>query len=277
MVPKPRTKAEYDAAFGQMDSLKAGVIELMTRLGDVADQLVIVGGYAPVLLFADAEVPPTGTMDVDFGLSVALLAEERYQALEDRLRASGFRPDVNDRGNETHQRWISDLSKGGVRIDLLMGPGDSGAQGGTVQHLTPSLAAYVIPGIELAHHDVERPRLSGQALNGGWAEREVAVCGPGAFVVLKALAFASRGEEKDAHDLVYALECAGVDEVAKRIAGFPESEPLNGALEALREDFLSAGGIGPVRVAQFRGTPDEAVQAEAAGRVRALLLKLGRV
>ena len=31
------------------------------------------------------------------------------------------------------------------------------------------------------------------------------MCGPGAFVVLKALAFRDRGEPKDAYDLVYVL------------------------------------------------------------------------
>lgn len=277
MAPKLRTKADYDAVSGQMASLKAGVIELMTRLGDVADEIVIVGGLAPVLLFTDAAVPPTGTMDVDFGLGVSLLSEERYQALEDRLRAAGFKPDVNEKGNETHQRWTCDPSKGSVLVDLLMGPDGSGAKGGTVQHLTPRLAAYVIPGIELAHQDIERVRISGPALNGGRAEREVAVCGPGAFVILKALAFVGRGEEKDAHDLIYVLECAGVSEVAKRIATFPDSESLLSAFEALRTDFSQAEGIGPERVAQFRGTTAEAVRADAAGRVRELLRKLDRV
>ncbi len=278
MAPKPKTKAEYDAAATAMDSLKAGVIELMTRLGDVADEVVVVGGFASVLLFADAEVPPTGTLDLDLGLSLALLSEERYQVLEDRLTAAGFGPDINEKGHPSPQRWRCDPSKGNVLVDLLMPLFADGAAPGKPQFLTPRLAAFAIPGIELAHLDVVRKTLRGNALGGGQAERGMTVCGPGALVVLKALAFSYRGEEKDAHDLIYTLECAGTDDVAGRIAALPASQHLDRALETLRSDFSSADGIGPVRVAQFRSSAAAgAFQAESAGRVRELLRKLGRV
>jgi len=277
MAAKLRTKAEYDAAPTTMDSLKAGVIELMTRLGDVADEVVIVGGFAPVLLFADATVPPTGTLDVDLGLSLALLSEDRYQALEDRLTAAGFEPDTNEKGNPSPQRWMSAPPKSLVVVDLLMPAFEGGPPPGKPQFLTKRLAAFAIPGIELAHQDVVRITLRGAALGGGQAERKVSVCGPGAFVVLKALAFANRGEGKDAHDLIYALECAGHDDVARRIGTFPTSPHLERALKTLRGDFLSADGIGPVRVAQFRSVgPSQNLQAEAASRVRELLRKLDR-
>lgn len=41
------------------------------------------------------------------------------------------------------------------------------------------------------------------------ATRDVWVCGPGAHVVLKAPAFASRGENKDAYDLFYVVRDFG--------------------------------------------------------------------
>lgn len=277
MALKPQTQAEYAATATFMDSLKAGVIELMTRLGDVAEEVVIVGGFAPVLLFADAAVPPTGTLDVDLGLSLALLKEDRYQALEDRLTAAGFKPDTNDKGNPSPQRWICDASKSNVVVDLLMPLFADGASPGKPQFLTPRLAAFAIPGIELAHLDYERRHLSGYALGGGWAEQDVMVCGPGALVILKALAFENRGENKDAHDLIYVLEAAGLDDVAGRIKTFPSSEHLEKALEVLKSKFLRADGVGPVRVAQFRGDATESVRADAAGRVRELLRKLDRV
>ena len=214
---------------------------------------------------------------MDLGLSLALLKEHRYQALEDRLAAAGFKPDTNDKGNPSPQRWICDPSKGIVVVDLLMPLFADGASAGKPQFLTPRLAAFAIPGIELAHLDYEHLRLSGYALRGGWAEQDVSVCGPGALVILKALAFDNRGQNKDAHDLIYVLEAAGLDEVAGRIKTFPASVHLDKALDVLRSKFLRADGVGPVRVAQFRGDAGEAVRADAAGPVRELLRKLGRV
>jgi predicted nucleotidyltransferase len=51
------------------------------------------------------------------------------------------------------------------------------------------------------------------------ASREIWVCGPGAFVVLKALAFRTRGENKDAYDLYYVIrnyDCQVVDAIPLR-------------------------------------------------------------
>jgi|CXWL01.1.fsa_nt_gi hypothetical protein len=278
MAPKPQTLAEYAARTAAMDALKAGVIELMTRLGDVAEEVVIVGGFAPVLLFPDAAVPPIGTLDVDLGLSLGLLKEKRYQGLEDRLTAAGFKPDMNNKGNPSPQRWTCDSPTGNVVVDLLMPLFSDGVRPGRPQFLTPRLAAFAIPGLELAHLDVEQRTLTGYALGGGWAEQNVRVCGPGALVILKALAFDNRGEKKDAHDLIYVLESAGLDDVVRRIKTFPQSSHLNQAFEALASKFLRADGVGPVRVAQFRsGATAESIQAEAAARVRELLRQLGRL
>jgi len=43
--------------------------------------------------------------------------------------------------------------------------------------------------------------LKGETLFGEKATRNIRVCDAGAYVVLKALAFDSRGENKDAYDL----------------------------------------------------------------------------
>ncbi|MEZ4479952.1 MAG: hypothetical protein R3B97_02210 [Dehalococcoidia bacterium] len=53
--------------------------------------------------------------------------------------------------------------------------------------------------------DREVITLDERLLDGERAIRQIGVCGPGAFVVLKALAFNGRGEPKDAYDLHYML------------------------------------------------------------------------
>jgi hypothetical protein len=73
-----------------------------------------------------------------------------------------------------------------------------------VQNLEADFGALITPGLELAFNERVDIELDGHTLKGERAQRKVPVCGPAAFVVLKALAFGDRSEPKDAYDLVYA-------------------------------------------------------------------------
>lgn len=112
------------------------------------------------------------------------------------------------------------------------------------------------------------------------ARRAVKVCGPAAFVVMKAHAFRLRGENKDAYDLVYILKNFGdgtTGEIAARflpIAGAPEAQH---ALDLLAEDFASPDHVGPIRAALFSpGRRDVSTQADAYGYVQEFLRRAGR-
>lgn len=85
--------------------------------------------------------------------------------------------------------------------------------------LEPDFAAMIAPGLPLAFQDRRRITLEGRTVFGEKATREVWACDAGAFVVLKALAFAGRGENKDAYDLHYVIRNYGVaiDDVAARL------------------------------------------------------------
>jgi hypothetical protein len=67
----------------------------VNALGDVADDLVFLGGCATGLLLTDAAAPPIRmTRDVDAIAEVASLGA--YYALSDRLRGKGFSEDSSD-------------------------------------------------------------------------------------------------------------------------------------------------------------------------------------
>lgn len=135
-------------------------------------------------------------------------------------------------------------------------------------------AAVITPGLHLAFRDRRRVPLSGATIFGEQATRSVWVCGPGAFIVLKALAFDRRGENKDAYDLYYLVRNfgAGVPEVAAGLVPLLEDLHAQEAITILRRDFLASTSIGPHRVAQFlTGRPDEDIQADAVGLIAALL------
>ncbi len=262
----------------QVDLVRAACLYVATKLGDLMDDLVVVGGLAPSLLIDPSGLvrgtdPHVGTLDLDVGLAVALLDQGRYRTITERLRRAGFSQDVNAEGNPTRQRWKIE-GVGRVTVDFLIPPTQPGDVGGALRNIEADFAAVIAPGLHLAFRDRRRVPLSGQTIMGENAARDVWVCGPGAYVVLKALAFDSRGENKDAYDLFYVVRNfgSGIEDIAECLRPLLEDPAAADAIAVLRRDFLDHNGLGPRRVAEFltRGS-DDAIQADVVGFVGRLL------
>lgn len=58
------------------------LVELVQLLGEFRDQIVVVGGWVPVLLFADAREAHVGTLDIDLALDFQRLPEASLDARE---------------------------------------------------------------------------------------------------------------------------------------------------------------------------------------------------
>ncbi len=288
----PADKPRHRSGYGQeeFEQVKAACLTVAVTLGAYLDDICIVGGLVPALLIdsvrdtGDDEDPRhPGTNDLDIGLALALLDDERYTEISARLRAEGFAPDTNDAGNPTVQRWrLGELK---VTVDFLMPPAPGQAPTLRVQNLQPDFGALVTPGLELAFDERVEVDLDGHTLKGERARRNVPVCGPAAFVVLKALAFGDRGEPKDAYDLVYVIRHTPRRgrAIAERLATHAERHAsiVQRALRLLVRDFDGPDGLGPTRAAGFAiaepaapGELDEAA-ADAQGYVDDILRAAG--
>jgi len=97
------------------------ILELaVERLGDLADQMVFLGGCATGLLITDEAAPPIRpTIDVDTIVQVTSLAE--YHRLSDKLRERGFKEDTSDGAPVC--RWVADQ----IILDVM--PTDSAVLG----------------------------------------------------------------------------------------------------------------------------------------------------
>jgi len=279
-VRKPRSYDEYAAV--DKEILKSSCLKLASALGGLMrTELTIVGGYVPVLLVPQEQLPPTlkhcGTLDIDIGLSVALLDEGSYQTVAQQLRGSGFRPDTNEDGNPTRQRWCAPGDASGVTIDFLIPPTRGGRPGG-LQNLTGDLAAIRTPGLQLVARDWTTVRLSGRTPEGAALTRDVRVCGAGAFMVLKARAIRDRDEPKDAFDIDYILRrlSGGVPAVAEAVRPLLDDPDALEAMRWLDDDYAEIDSIGPMRLADFQSRePNDEAQGEAWALVRDLLRRLG--
>jgi hypothetical protein len=281
MTVKPQHITGYDAQRTQLVS--ATCLDLATRLGDLMDELVIVGGMVPGLIIPQDRLPAgaephCGTVDIDLGLAVALFGDKRYQTLTDRLRSSGFEPDRNDSGNITMQRWrvVDDHS---LTIDFLVSPAspEEEEREGKIRHIESDFAAVIVPGLHLAFLDRLSLNLSGTTRKGEQADTAVSVCGPAAFIALKALAFARRGENKDAYDLFYVLRNfgTGIEDILTRFAPLLGDNKITEALSIVERTFTEPRATGPMRVSDFihAGVDDDTL-ADVVGFARDLLARL---
>jgi hypothetical protein len=258
---KPRDRSGYSRE--ETEQVKSACLTVAITLGALMDDLCIVGGLVPSLLI-DGQVGPDpdtgdlhpGTNDLDVGLAIGLLDEEQYTEISRRLNQEGFEPDHNEAGNLTPQRWK--LSDRNVTVDFLMPPIPGATRGGRVHHLEGHFGALITPGLELAFDERHEIPVDGFTLRGETARRNVPVCGPGAFVVLKSLAFADRAEPKDAYDLIYVLRRwpKRVRDIADRLAAHAEKHRnvVEEALRKLANDFGTPQSLGPRRAADFGGS-----------------------
>lgn len=212
--------------------------------------------------------------------SHSLCSQKRnYQRLAERLRAQNFSPDRNEQGNETKQRWRYRDSDKAVTLDFLIDESDTGDHGwGRIHSLTEDLGAIRAFGARLAFKDVEVTEVSGRTLEGDSASREIQVCGPAAFVVLKAIAYANRKARKDAYDLGYVLRYYGesTEDVAGRFKAIGNHAATERAIQILHNDFASEEAMGHRDASRFSyKTVNDEFVADYVGSVRRLLDLVG--
>lgn len=276
MTDKPTTAAGYEG--GHTEFVRATCLYVATKLGDMMDDLVVIGGLVPSLLIDQDNLPAgsdphLGTKDLDMGITVDLLNDGRYHTLTERLRRAEFEPDVSGHGNPTLQCWKIQGPET-VTVDFLIPPSLPKDRGGRLRNIEPDFAAVITPGLHLAFEDRRRVTLSGRTIRGEEAARTVWVCGPGAYVVQKSLALQERGENKDAYDLYYVVRNYGtpIDDVASSLKSLLHDPFAEEALSILEQNFGEHDGIGPRRTAEFlTNGPDDEVQADVVSFVRQLL------
>ena len=293
---KPKHQGGYVSAHAEL--CERTLVTLLRALGPWKTCMYLIGGLVPRYLItppSDAATPPhAGTTDVDIVLDLSLLASIRaYRTLEQNLKRLDFMRGINEEGRAQHHSWrkpIDDVVT--IVVDLLC---DTGMEHDARIVKLPSerqLSALQIPGAHLAIADhVDVPLTAALLDDRGVVTETIRVANIVPFIVLKALAFQDRLEEKDAYDLVYCLRyyLAGPASVAAAFAHAMETVPnetlFREAVEILRQHFSTDGHIpgyrkdGPTHYARFHADPgrsdlDARNRRDAAATVDAFLRHL---
>jgi hypothetical protein len=265
-----------------LEQVRIACLTVAAVLGDLMEEeITVVGGLVPSLIVDQRQLPEgaephPGTMDLDLALQLAVLEEGGYRNISERLRSAGFEPDRNAAGNLTRQRWVMHgVSKPEVTVDFLIPPVEG--RKGRILQLESDFGAVISPGLELAFSDRMLERLDGVTIRGDHVIRDIWVCGPGALVVLKALACRGRDKPKDAFDLYYVLRNFGNGpaDVARRLRPWKDHPTARRAVDILASDFADVTRTGPRRVARFLGMDEDAdVQAQVVAFVAEFLESL---
>lgn len=280
MAEKNGTKNDYPKDSIQL--VKAGLLFVAVKLGDLLDEIIVVGGVVPSLLVdqAKAQEPHVGTTDLDLALSLSVLDEEKYRDISGRLRDAGFKPVTKADGKIVRQTWEMTGKLGRITIDFLIPCSDKADPKRLLQDLENDFGAIRTRGLELAFVDRRSVEVDGLTIEGDRAKRTVQVAGLGAMLVLKAFAFDNRGAEKDAYDIYYLLHEFGVDDaveaLSRCVADKDNATDVKDALALLKRDFSDSDGVGAGSVARFMNDEsNDDLRADVVGLVGAVVRRLG--
>jgi predicted nucleotidyltransferase len=266
---KPTTAAGYSA--DQTLACERALISLLRGLGTIKHSLRLVGGLVPRYL--TPEMPPAvpahaGTSDVDIVLNLQLLADgDAYRSLADQLKAQGFERAVNHQGRPTGWRWQRQVAKNEyVVIEFLRDADEKLAPGKVGSVEGESISALAIKHVGIVHDWYAEREITAELPDGaGNTTETVRFADVTAFIVLKALAYDDRHENKDAADLVHVMRYAGTLEAVaaqfiERIASGKYWEATDAALDVLKRRFCDTKDIegylrdGPIAAARFLHT-----------------------
>lgn len=261
---------------GSLERVHRTLLLISAKLGDLMEEVIVVGGLVPYLLVNQNPLPGdrrhVGTMDLDLGLSLAIIDDERYKEVSERLRSQGFAPEEKIGGGLRRQTWSHGQGVDKVTVDFLISPNKQGVKPGKLTQIENDFAAITVEGIDLAFATRRQITIRDMLPNGSVLSRQVWVCGPGAFIILKSIAYHLRGENKDAYDLFYVLREVNPEETIKDYGFISKENPTyKKALKYLQDDFVTSNA-GRVQVAEFlTGERNEEIEADVLAFVSAFL------
>lgn len=255
MVEDKDLKRAVDYSEGQKMAAYRVLGEIVNLLNEFQDNIRIIGGWVPSLLYPDSG--HIGSIDVDILLDhLQIKRTESYMTIKRLLEKNGYK-----RHPRKYFTFVKTINVQGVSynvdVDFLAGQygGDSGSKSKHVDGIkalpaTGGNFAFEFPATDVR---IEYIREDG-ALDSG----HIKVISVVPYLVMKTKAL-GRGKPKDAYDIYCTLDNfkGGVRALAKEFMPYKDKKLVRSMCEKLSEKFASEAHAGPVDVASFVGILDE--------------------
>lgn len=278
MNPDPRYESDYTQR--QIEAAHRVLMDVGQVLASFGDCMVVVGGWVPDLLIANAEEPHLGSIDVDFALDAAKLNDGRYaDLLKLLIDTKRYR-----KGSKDFQLVVDvDLKDGGkpVQVDVeFIAPKDARLIKNKPK-LFPGFRVLQAEACSAAFKAPQELSLKGKTVRGADNSVALRVASVADFLVMKAHAIGGRDKPKDSYDLCYCLDYfeGGMKALAADWRKERTDKLFAKAIDILKEKFDSVDAFGPQQVVEFHNSSDPDLRAVHARRayelVRSFLTRVG--
>ena len=183
----------------------AVLLELAHLLGEYRQDVVLVGGWVPELLFPEAEITHVGSLDVDLALNHRSLDDAGYRTIHELLVGREYYQKPDGQPFQYFRRvQTADGQEIIVPVDFLAG--EYGGRGRKhrsqrVSGMQPRKAR----GCDLAFSEPTQIHLEGRLPAGPMDSAILNVVDVTAFIIMKAMAVEGRLNEKDPWDIYFCL------------------------------------------------------------------------
>jgi len=270
-----------DYAEEAVRAAKSVLIELFHLLGEYRDNIVLIGGWVPELLFSSqAQEPHVGSIDIDLALDHRRITEAAYKSFEDLLAGRGYKQ--GDQPYIFYREVILGERVYQVEVDLLAGEYEGTGRSRRHQRIQ-GIKARKVRGCDLVFDMALEVNVEAELPGGGKDSVTIRVSSVVPFIVMKGIALDERIKEKDAWDIYYCLKNypGGLDGLIDEFKLYIGRSVVKEGLMKIANHFSSVEHIGPKFVADFYEIADpeerERIQRDAFERVNYFLRGLGMV
>ncbi|NCC01566.1 MAG: hypothetical protein EOM34_12985 [Clostridia bacterium] len=273
MIHDEDLKSSLDYTEGQKEAAHRILVELINLFDEYKDDLRIVGGWVPDLMFPNQE--HIGSVDVDVLIKHLTLQDSGYQSMQKILLKNGY-----EEHPEKYFSFIKNLNIDGVDytvdVDIL-----AGMYGGTAlkkrsQHVQGMRALKATGGNFAFNFPPQKIKVEAQRPDGAMDVATVNVIAVVPYLIMKTAAL-GRGKAKDAYDIYFVVKhyVGGIAELAKEFASVQDLQIIADMKQKLSDKFASEKHAGPKDVADFMDYIDkeeiEMTMRDAYEQIQALL------
>ena len=260
---------------GQTEASHRILIELVSLFNQYKDDIRIVGGWVPDLMFpAEGHV---GSVDVDVLVNHLKLKDSGYQTMARLLLKNGYREHPEKYFSFVKTIRIDDIDYD-VDVDILAGMYGGSPQKKRSQHIQGIKALKATGGNFAFDFPPQDVKIESKRPDGALDIAHVNVIAVVPYIVMKTAAM-GRGKAKDAYDIYFiaAHYAGGIPALANCFSNVKDLNIIKDMKKKLSEKFASIDHAGPVDVADFmeaNGEEREFLKRDAYERIQELLARI---
>ena len=270
-----------DYPLQEVQAARSVLLELAHLLGQFRNDVVLVGGWVPEILFPASELVHVGSLDIDLALNHRTLHDAGYRTIHELLLERGYTQQTDGQPFQYFRKIPTpDGHEIIVQVDFLAGEYDGRGRRHRHQRVA-GMQPRKARACDLAFAAATEITIEGVLPGGGRDSVTLRVTDVATFIIMKGMALDDRLKEKDAWDIYFCLRSypGGTAALAELFKPLLKNGLVREGLAKIADKFASLDSYGPVAVANFEETLDSEErsirQRDAFERAQDLLQRLG--